>query len=272
MLATRPPCRANLTSPQARGVEYKPREGASRLKPEVFGRAVGVRFIIIGSGPALLVASSFSTQKSAREKFNRQVVCETRHPTFLPLWARPGRWRRIRVRRALHAHEMVQKTGSCSFRLDSPPVDAPSPLYTPPDRWLLKWFRTSWGRQMCSTMAGCSMDTHAGRGAHVGDGQQSSSAGRDAACAAPCRGPLPHHRAWTKCDAFPLLRSGEQAEAIEKEGIRPDVFLLINVRAYSRRVAVRRPVEHRAGARHQHSAPSMLLTFSAPPRRCLTSC
>ena len=29
-------------------------------------------------------------------------------------------------------------------------------------------------------------------------------------------------------DGYP--RSGEQAEAIEKEGIRPDVFLLINVR------------------------------------------
>lgn len=28
-------------------------------------------------------------------------------------------------------------------------------------------------------------------------------------------------------DGYP--RSGEQAEAIEKEGIRPDVFLLINV-------------------------------------------
>ena len=31
--------------------------------------------------------------------------------------------------------------------------------------------------------------------------------------------------------AFPPACSGEQAEAIEREGIRPDVFLLINVSA-----------------------------------------
>ena len=39
---------------------------------------------------------------------------------------------------------------------------------------------------------------------------------------------LPHPA--TRCACPPAGCSGEQAEAIEKEGIRPDVFLLINVR------------------------------------------
>lgn len=40
--------------------------------------------------------------------------------------------------------------------------------------------------------------------------------------------PEVQQRGWL-LDGYP--RSGEQAEAIEREGIRPDVFLLINVRA-----------------------------------------